>query len=873
MQKEAYMEKNKQYKVSVVTAVYNVEQYLEEMIESIIRQSIGFDKIQLILIDDGSQDMSGIICDRYAARYPENIIVVHKENEGVCAARNEGLNYVSGESINFTDADDFLEPNALEKMYLYLKKNAEQIDLVAIPLEYYGGNGMHPLDYKFQKTRIVNLEKQYDHIQMSISSVLIKYNCIKNRCFDTKLAYAEDAQLLIDILLDKLAYGIVCETKYWYRKRDLADSAIDKGRKNARYYVPYMENFILKSLKNAVAKKGCIPLFVQYTCMYDLQWRLMECPLVEPEILDSKEEEHYKALIRKALQYIEDKIIWEQKNMDSSCKLEAMSLKKQQRDLGVRVFYEFVEIMPRQILIEGCIKGDLQQFSDINLILKVRNTDICLEALRATSLEREQFRFRFCIKRDLLPEKADLQVCCRLQNTDITLQQIWFGKFFPLTNQLKSSYLYEAGILLTYRDNLLCLLKSVRKGTLMAYEKNFQREMLLKRDKKVFRGWIARTIYQILSPLKRKELWLISDRLMKADDNGEAFFTYMNTEGKNVDIRTYFVLEKASTDYKRLKKIGRVVPYHSTRHKILSLLCDKKISSQADEYVYNRFFDLSYLYGDIQHKQKFVFLQHGVTKDDSSTWLKKTDTNISLFVTATNREYESILEYAYGYDKRQVICTGFPRYDYLYNDSRKKNKITFMPTWRLYLTSGFDDRTDMRGLTKGFADSAYCRMYHQVFSSSKLFEAADRYHYQIRLMLHPAMPRECISYFHCAGQMEILDRNTRYRTLYADSSLIVTDYSSAVFDFAYLRKPILYYQQDAEEFFSGRHVCRKGYFDYEKDGFGEVEYTADALIDRMIEYMKNRCQLKEYYRERIERVFRYSDQKNCQRVYDEIKKL
>ena len=105
--------------------------------------------------------------------------------------------------------------------------------------------------------------------------------------------------------------------------------------------------------------------------------------------------------------------------------------------------------------------------------------------------------------------------------------------------------------------------------------------------------------------------------------------------------------------------------------------------------------------------------------------------------------------------------------------------------------------------------------------------------------------------------MKILDRNTRYRKLYADSSLIITDYSSAVFDFAYLRKPVLYYQQDVEEFFSGKHVCRRGYFDYERDGFGEVEYTADALIDRMIEYMKNECQLKDYYRERIDRTFRY----------------
>lgn len=116
------MKKRKQYKISVVTAVYNVEQYLEEMIESIIRQSIGFENIQLILIDDGSQDLSGSICDSYAAKYPENIIVVHKENGGVSSARNEGLNHISGAYINFTDADDFLEIDALEKMYLYLKK-------------------------------------------------------------------------------------------------------------------------------------------------------------------------------------------------------------------------------------------------------------------------------------------------------------------------------------------------------------------------------------------------------------------------------------------------------------------------------------------------------------------------------------------------------------------------------------------------------------------------------------------------------------------------------------------------------------------------------------------------------------------------------
>lgn len=867
------MEKRKQYKISVVTAVYNVAQYLEEMIESIIRQSIGFETIQLILVDDGSQDLSGSICDRYAVKYPENIIVVHKENGGVSSARNAGLKHVCGAYVNFADADDFLETDALEKMYLYLKRNAKKIDLVAIPLQYYGSSRTHPLNYKFHKTKIVNLKKQYNYIQLSMSSILVKWDCMKMRRFDTELSYAEDAQLLMDILLDKMAYGTVCETKYWYRKRESGDSAIDRGRKNPCYYVPYMEHFILKSLKNAAAKKGKIPYFVQYTCMYDLQWRFMEYPLVEQGILETQEEEYYKALMSEALQSIEDKIIWEQRNMDSRCKLETIAQKKQREDWNLQLFYEFIEITARQILIEGCMKGQSQQLEHAKLFLKIKNTNISLEAFSTMPLEREHFRFRFCIERDRLPEKADLQMCCHLQNTDIIFQQIWFGKFFPLSNQLQNSYLYESGILLTYHSNLLCLSQKARKKTLAACEINLQREMLAKHDKKVFRGWIARTIYQTLKPFKRKELWLISDRLMKADDNGEAFFTYMNTERERTDIRTYFVLEKASTDYKRLKKIGRVVPYHSTKHKILSLLCDKKISSQADEFVYNRFFDLSYLYGDIQHKQKFVFLQHGVIINDSSTWLKKTDTNISLFVTATQPEYQSILDNAYGYQKRQIACTGLPRYDYLYVSSHKKKEIIFMPTWRNYLTCDFDDRTDARKLTNGFADSAYCKMYRQVFSNSRLSEAADKYHYHICLMLHPAMPRECIPYFHCAGQMEILDRNTRYRTLYADSSLMVTDYSSAVFDFAYLRKPVLYYQQDVAEFFSGRHVCNRGYFNYERDGFGEVEYTADALIDRIIEYMKNGCPLKECYRKRIEKTFLYSDQKNCQRVYEEIQKL
>ena len=90
------------------------------------------------------------------------------------------------------------------------------------------------------------------------------------------------------------------------------------------------------------------------------------------------------------------------------------------------------------------------------------------------------------------------------------------------------------------------------------------------------------------------------------------------------------------------------------------------------------------------------------------------------------------------------------------------------------------------------------------------------------------------------------------------------------FDFAYLRKPAIYYQSDNEEFFSGNHTAQKGYFDYEKNGFGEVEYSLEKLVDRIVEYLENGCKLKQKYRDRIDSFFAFNDKNNCQRVYERI---
>ena len=109
--------------ISVIVPVYNVAEFLPQCIESILDQD--YEKLEAILIDDGSQDESGAICDRYAAR-DSRVRVIHQQNGGAAAAKNAGLRIAAGEYLSFVDSDDYLEPNVYGYMVEVLRaKNAD----------------------------------------------------------------------------------------------------------------------------------------------------------------------------------------------------------------------------------------------------------------------------------------------------------------------------------------------------------------------------------------------------------------------------------------------------------------------------------------------------------------------------------------------------------------------------------------------------------------------------------------------------------------------------------------------------------------------------------------------------------------------------
>ncbi len=120
--------------------------------------------------------------------------------------------------------------------------------------------------------------------------------------------------------------------------------------------------------------------------------------------------------------------------------------------------------------------------------------------------------------------------------------------------------------------------------------------------------------------------------------------------------------------------------------------------------------------------------------------------------------------------------------------------------------------------------------------------------------------------------VKVLREGIDYQKEFQNNALLITDFSSVAFDFAYLKKPVVYTQFDIDTFFQGQ-VYSKGYFEYERDGLGPVCYDYETTLQTIIDYVENDCRLEPVYDERGNRFYRWFDAENCRRVYEDIKAL
>lgn len=363
--------------------------------------------------------------------------------------------------------------------------------------------------------------------------------------------------------------------------------------------------------------------------------------------------------------------------------------------------------------------------------------------------------------------------------------------------------------------------------------------------------------------LFRRDLWLICDNGVEASDNGYHLFEYIRKNHPEQDC--VYAVNKDSRDRDKVSRLGKLVDYGTFRHWILYLAAKVNISSQKGGKPNFAVCYLLEVYG-ILHNIR-VFLQHGVILTDIE-FLYYENTKMSMFVTSTYREWEYVNS-RYGYPEGVVQLLGLARFDKLHDFETIPKQILIMPTWRDWLGTNALAKYPEKDRAN-FMSSEYFKRWSAVVKSSRLKEICEKYGCTVMFCPHRDTQRFIDCFESDNPYLTVCDYDHfNVQELLKSSAFMITDFSSVQIDFAYMKKPIAYFHFDYEDY-TARHY-HKGYYDYEKDGFGPAFSDEDTLLDYVEKKATENFTNDDIYIERHKSFFTLYDTDNCKRNYEAIK--
>lgn len=816
------------YEYTVVSAVYNVGRYLDDYFKSLVNQKLNFKKnIYLIMVDDGSVDDSAAIIKKWQSKYPDNILYLRKENGGQASARNLGLEHVKTEWVTFIDPDDFVDVNYFYEVDSFVSAGNDQYCMVSCNIIFYYENNKsfkdsHPLRFKYAKGNIaLSISKLNKHIQLSSSTAFFCTRIISNfnLQFNSQIKpNFEDGKFIADYLMCNIhteQVAFLRDAKYLYRKRDDGSSTLDTAWGKVERYTKVTRYGYLSMLHDYAVKYGVIPRFVQNTVLYEVVWQLKQIVNHSERVsfLSDEERKEYTQLLIDVFKYIDSDVI---NDFDlAGCwfyhKLGMISCFKGESPKLQIAYVERYDKYKNQVLLRYFTYND--KFENI-IVDGVSVIPAYVKKTRHDFLDLD-----FIYERRIWVDVGNAREI-DLQISNLPTKIHFAGKQYLSSINVRDVIDYFLSNNQFY-DKKSCYINS----------------------------------------------WVFMDRDTQADDNAEHLYRYVMNEYPERAI--FFILSSDSHDWNRLREEGfNLISYGSEEHTAILKSCSKVISSHVDHYVVN------YLGDNMLKGRHFIFLQHGVTKDDLSTWLNHKD-NIDCFVTASPYEYNSIVRYEskYIYSNKEVVLTGFPRHDLLINSGRGERIILVMPTWRKDIVGNTIAMGNNRAKNPSFMQSEFAMRWYNFIHSNKLKELSLRYNFQVVFFPH-ANIQPYIKEFSVPEYIKIIThQDGSIQNLFGKAAMMITDYSSVAFEMAVINKPTLYYQFDEADFFSGGHAYTKGYFDYREHGFGDVATTEEALLSSLEVLLKNDAKPDAIIQSRIDATFPYRDGHCCQRVYDKIIKL
>lgn len=831
---------------SFVTAVYDVARYLPDYIRSIEAQTFPLERVEVIAVDDGSTDDSLQVLRDWAARRPELVTVLHKDNGGQGSARNLGIEHAHGEWVTFLDPDDLVDPDYLDTVERCLTADPD-VTLAAtnrVFLDDATGetSDTHPLRRMFADgDRVVDLALSPEHFHGSAPAAFLRRDVLQSAGirFDDRIRpNFEDGEFCSRYLLaaGTSHVAFLQSARYLYRKRADGTSTLQNSLLDPARFTDVPRHGYLALLRDAIPSGGGFaPEWLQHFVLYELAgYFKADTAMSMSATAATGEVGHaFVQVLREIAQYLDPAVVattdiakfdpvWREVLLhlgDESWVTPFGSVTAYDRVKGqTRVVYRYRGRQPAETFVVGGAVVD-------PVVVKTRSL-----AFFGETLLHERIAW--------LPPGG-------------TLRLLLDGTAVPLHHDTP-----DAG-----RTTLAE--RTVRGWFREKYSRRSPEDELIVR--------LARS----RAGQRFRNAWVVMDRVPAADDNGERLFRYLREH--RPDINAWFVLDENCADWKRLKADGvdRLVAYGSRRWKLLMLNCAHLIASHTEPAV-RRPPEILRLLAPAKPTWTFTFLQHGVIKDDLSRWLNPKP--IDVFVTSTRGEYDSIAGDGspYSFTAKEVVLSGLPRFDRLRQVAERtpeRDLVLVCPTWRIWL-SPREDVLEERTIVADFAETEYARQWLGVLTDETLRDALAAQGLTLAFMPHPNI-QPVLSQLRLPPWVEAITyAGNDVQQLVARGALMITDYSSMAFNAGYLDRPVVYFQFDAKRVFSGGHVGVKGYFDYERDGFGPVTSTVAQTVAAVAGIVAAPGRSPgEPYVDRFARTFPDRDGRCCERVVAAVEAL
>ncbi len=902
------------YKLTFAIHVDNVER-IAPLVNAIREQMAKTSwKHQLVLVDAICEAASREILHELQA---EDALVLQNETALPGESYRQALSVADGDYVMCLSAENMFEEKALSDAVNELQGILAANPTASKPLAtmrpvYYSPqdkktSGMgHREVFKAEEPVLCDLELEPDAFSLYVPA----YFFPMERLADVEISEHLPEDAMTKVLFEEL----VKSRSFWLLTQKLVTYEAFpwcwfefRGQFSESWYIDSLRYFLVDALKEDS------PLCAQYMVLFLLQLRY-GCNLNERDksvLIPDKKTEFFK-LSHQVMKHVSDEVIatWNicgMKISEQSLEMLYFYLKYQDEKLYPELVYD-EETHNLFGNIHGANVGDINQknlliqviyFDGKNLTIDARYTGSYLFAPgelafvakvngvnypvrenRTYSLTkvfnetiRRDYTFQCALPSDVFSKDYNkLEFFLVHDGIEYPVSSIFARPQSKLNKSFSATYYAFDKKLLQYDvEAEHFVVRRATRGRVFLNECKLMWQFIKKKKKHKYGILCAgmRVAYWLTKPFyEKKRVWLTQDKLFKAGDNGEYFFRYVMNEkqGEN-DVKLYYVVDKESPDYTRLKKeYGRsVLCFNTLRHRLIALHADMILATHVDVLHCNGFTKQSQLYFKDLFNGRVACLAHGLTIQKIAQYQNRTFDNTVLYFFASKYEVENVKHEIYDYyDESMLKLTGHGRYDGLINNDQKQLLIT--PTWRRGITSGSTKKGSTYAHSDTFKSSDYYRIYNGLINDERLIAAAKEYGYRIMYLLHPAM----------SNQLEDFDQNEyvdivaatsaiSYEKVLTESSLMVTDYSGVQFDFAYMKKPVVYYHPSILP-----PQYESSGLNYETMGFGPICTNHEEIVESLCDYMKRSCEMEEEYRRRVDDFYAFSDHNNCARMYEEI---